>query len=302
MSDEAHIRLVDPHAERDGRHHDGGRLPQKPPLPLRAQPLLQAGVVGGGVDPLLRQPGGGLIGPPAGAHVDDAGLARVLVPDEGQQLAFAVGFQLHPVADVRPVEARHEVGGVGQLELGEDVPARLCVGGGRQRDPRDPGEPPRHLCDLEVLRPEVVAPLRYAVRLVDREQGDRDFLKQPLKSIRQQPLGRDVQQVRGAGQQPRFNAPGVGGGKAGVQIVGAQPVLLQSEDLVLHEGDQRRDHDADAGAQDRGDLIADGLAASGRHQHERVLPAHHPFDDVQLMGAERPVAVESAQDVVRRRR
>ena len=162
-----------------------------------------------------------------------------------------------------------------------------------------PAQPPRHIRNLKVLRPEIVAPLRHAVRLVDRKQGDGNLLKQPLKAVREQALRGDVQQVGGPREQSLLDAASFIGGKARVQIVGAKPVLFESENLVLHEGDQGRDHNADAGAQDRRDLVADGLAASGRHQHECVLPAHDAFDDFQLMGAERVVAVEFAEDVVR---
>ena len=60
------------------------------------------------------------------------------------------------------------------------------VGGGGERDPWDAGEPRRDLRDPQVLRPEVVAPLRHAVRLVDREQRDAraggDLLEQPCEA------------------------------------------------------------------------------------------------------------------------
>ena len=46
------------------------------------------------------------------------------------------------------------------------------------------------------------------------------------------------------------------------------PSWPQRRHLVLHQRDQRRDDDARARADQRGDLVADRLAAAGRHQHE----------------------------------
>ena len=73
------------------------------------------------------------------------------------------------------------------------------------------------------------------------------------------------------------------------------PELRERVDLVLHQRDQRRDDDADAVAQERGDLVAQRLAAAGRHEHERVAARHHPLDDRLLRAAEGGVPEHGAQ-------
>ncbi len=72
--------------------------------------------------------------------------------------------------------------------------------------------------------------------------------------------------------------------EAGVQVGGAHPVLDQRGHLVLHQRDERRDHDGGAGAQQGRDLIAQRFAAAGGHQHQRVSAARHVLDDG-LLGA-----------------
>ncbi len=190
---------------------------------------------------------------------------------------------------------------MGQIELFQDVPAGVRVGGGGQGQFGNPLELSRDSGDLEIVGPEIMPPLGDAVGLVDGVQRDGDFPEEPLKAFRQQALWSDVQQVDRPCQGALFDAARLSRGKAGVQKIGPQAVLSQGHDLVLHQGDQRRHHDADPGAQDGRNLVADGLAAAGRHQDEGVLAAEHGFDDFQLVRAEGSVAVEFAKNVVRRR-
>ena len=68
------------------------------------------------------------------------------------------------------------------------------------------------------------------------------------------------------------------------------PSSAQRRDLVLHQRDQRRHDDADAFAQQRRDLVAQRLAAAGRHQHQRVAAADDVLDDLGLLPAKRGIA------------
>ena len=58
------------------------------------------------------------------------------------------------------------------------------------------------------------------------------------------------------------------------------------------------DH-ADAVADQRRDLVAQRLAAAGRHEHQRVAAADHVLDDLLLVAAERVVAEDPAQHLRR---
>ena len=52
MEYEADIRFVDPHAERDGRHHHHAVLPGEAVLVLLAYRMVESGMIGQGVDAL----------------------------------------------------------------------------------------------------------------------------------------------------------------------------------------------------------------------------------------------------------
>jgi len=94
----------------------------------------------------------------------------VLGAQERQQLRPRVGFLDDTVADVRPVEAGHELARARQPQALHDFLARDAVGRRGERDARHAGKALMQLRQLHVLRAEVVAPLRHAVRLVDGEQ------------------------------------------------------------------------------------------------------------------------------------
>ena len=109
MGDEAHVGLVDAHAEGDGGDHHHAVLAQEAVLVRCAHLGVQAGVVGQRVDALPASQLGGLLDPLARLAVDDAGVARVLARDEAQQLRRGSFFSTIRVADVGPVEAADEL-------------------------------------------------------------------------------------------------------------------------------------------------------------------------------------------------
>ena len=57
-------------------------------------------------------------------------------------------------------------------------------------------------------------------------------------------------------------------------------------DLILHQGDERRDDDGRPFHDEGGQLIAEGFAASGGHQHKRVAPVDEMPDDSFLVTLE----------------
>src|SRR3546814_13706124 len=67
--------------------------------------------------------------------------------------------------------------------------------------------------------------------------------------------------------------------EGGVEVRGAHAELAQGLDLVLRQRDQRGDHDPAALAQDGRDLVAQRLAATGGHQHQRVVAAGDVVED-----------------------
>ena len=218
-----------------------------------------------------------------------------LAAHEVEQLPAHLELGADAVLDVGPVEARHEVPGAVERETRRDLAMRGLGGRGGEGDARHVGPALGELGEREVVGAEVVAPLRDAVRLVDREQGDAAALEEPLGGLGVEPLGRDVEQVELAGQVGALDLGPLGRLLAGVQVGGAHAVAHEGVDLVVHERDERRHHHARALAQQRRDLVAEALAATGRHEHDGVAATRDLRDDLGLLAAEGVVAEDGVQ-------
>src|SRR6266550_4135677 len=70
-----------------------------------------------------------------------------------------------------------------------------------ERDTRNTGMALGEQIELDVLRAEIVPPLRHAVRLVDGEEREPRALEQTQEARRRQALRRYVEQVEPAGEQ-----------------------------------------------------------------------------------------------------
>ena len=70
----------------------------------------------------------------------------------------------------------------------------------------------------------------------------------------------------------------------------ATPACTSAPHLILHQADQRRDHDGDARQQQGRHLIADGLARTCGHHGQYILPGQQAGDDLLLTRAEAVVA------------
>ena len=133
------------------------------------------------------------------------------------------------------------------------------------------------------------------MRLVDREQRNGRAAEQGKAARRQQSLRRDVEQVELARKQLPLHRLGFGKGKRRVQHRGPDACLEQTRNLVAHQRDQRRHHDAAAGPQQRRQLIAQRLAAAGRHQHQTIAALRDMPDDLLLSPAKARQAEHGVQ-------
>ena len=233
--------------------------------------------------------------PETGVPDQSSGRCRALAAHEVEQLLAHLELGADAVLDVGPVEARHEVPGAVEREARGDLAMRGLGGRGGEGDARHVGPALGELGEGEVVGAEVVAPLRDAVRLVDREQGDAAALEEPLGGLGVEPLGCDVEQVELAGQVGALDLGPLGRLLAGVEVGGAHAVAHEGVDLVVHERDEGRHHHARALAQQRGDLVAEALAATGRHEHDGVAAARDLRDDLGLLAAEGVVAEDGVQ-------
>ncbi len=162
-----------------------------------------------------------------------------------------------------------------------------------------PGNRSREIAERQVVGTEVVAPLRHAVRLVDRDDAEPAARQQGDEAARPlpqgQPLGSDVEQIEVAGEVRPLDAGSLGGSLRRVEVCGAHAVGDERVDLVVHERDERAHHETGAFADERGHLVADALAAAGRHQHDGVAAGDDVVDDRLLLVAERVEPVDLAE-------
>jgi hypothetical protein len=144
-----------------------------------------------------------------------------------------------------------------------------------------------------------MAPLRHAVSLIDGEDGEICALQQGECALLYQPLRRNIEDIKLAVRQRSLDLLHFAPGQRGIEECGADADFLQRIHLILHERNQRRDDDTCAVTDERGDLIAERLAAARWHQREHVAPLQQGADDGFLMQTERLVAERFFQDRLR---
>ena len=242
VDDPAHIGFVDAHAEGDGCADDAGVVAQEALLVPGALLGAESGVVGPGRKAAAGQRlGQALRGGAAGA-VDDAALV-LAAADEVDELFQRLVLGRDPVREVGSVEARDKRGGIPQLEVGDDVGADALGGRGRQRHERHVRQRRPQPGELTVLGPEVVAPFRDAVRLVDGQATDFPAFEVLLPALEHEPLGRGVEELVFALVQAAQAAPGFVGVEARVEKRGRHAAGGELVHLVLHQRDERRHDD-----------------------------------------------------------
>ena len=98
--------------------------------------------------------------------------------------------------------------------------------------------------------------------------------------------------VEGGEDRLGLLAVGLRGEGAGLDAGGGQ-----GAHLVAHQRDQRGDDESDAGARQRRELVAERLAAAGRHDGEDVAAGFDGGDDLLLAGAEVGEAEDTGEKV-----
>ena len=90
----------------------------------------------------------------------------------------------------------HEDGRRPGKQLCQDVGARGGVGGRGEGDGLHAAERGLHRAERGIFRPKIVAPLRDAMRLVDRQQRDLGALEKIERVWSDQPFGRDIDETQ----------------------------------------------------------------------------------------------------------
>jgi hypothetical protein len=152
------------------------------------------------------------------------------------------------------------------------------------------GKPLAQQGELPVLGAEVMPPLADAVGLVDREPPHADAGEEVEQPRVHEPFRGGEQEPQVAGGETVADGRPLVLRHAPVDRRGRVADRLQRIDLVLHQGDERRDHDVGRLPDQRRQLVAEALAPSRRHDDERVAAGEGRRD---RLGLQRPEPVEA---------
>ena len=292
VGDEADVRSVDAHAERDGG--DDGVEGFVGEAFLDGVPLLwaQPGVVGLGVVALFTEfLGEAFCACPAQA-VDDRAAAATVVHalDRLGELVGRLVAGADAVGQVGPVEGADEDLGVDEPELLGDVGAHAGRRGGGEGLHGDAGGDLAQAAEHAVLGAEVVPPLADAVGLVDRDAVELTPVVElgdgAAEAAGHRALGGDEQDTELAGVEPIEDGSGFVVVEGRVQGGRGVVVELEGADLVAHQGDERADDHGGAPGDERGDLVAERLAAARGQHGQAVASLDAGGDGGRLHGAE----------------
>ena len=293
MQHEAHIGLVDAHAEGDGGHHDQALLMLEAALVFFPRPHLHAGVVGQCGEAVGAEGGGDVLRLALGQTIDDAAFSSAGL-EEAQYLLHRARLLGGAIADIGAVKAGDEAVLSADAQMLDDLRPRRRIRRGGERNARHVGEEVHETIEGAVFGPEIMAPLREAVGLVDGDEREARGL-QPIEALGLQNRFRGhVEEVQLAPldiapEEILFRAP-----EPGIERRRLHAGLSERRHLVFHQRDEGRDDEANARTDQRRDLVAERLASARRHQDEGVVSRDHMLDDVPLPAAEGVIAINTS--------
>jgi hypothetical protein len=224
--------------------------------------------------------------------INDAGLPG-MAGQKIQDLALQLVPPSHLIADVGPVKARQGHTVCTNAKLSRDIGAGLAVCRGGQCNPRHAGQPIAERLQAAIFGPEIMAPLRHAMRFIDGNQRDFNARHQGGETVGQRAFRRDVKQIElTIGHVPPHLATV---DRLAVQRGSAHAGSPQRPHLILHQRDQRGNHQRRARPDQRRYLIADRLAGPGGHDRQHIATSQHIGDDRFLRPPKFAVAKHPAQ-------
>src|SRR5690606_28958608 len=287
----ADVTLVDAHAEGDGGDDALQLADHETTLDGLAHLMGHAGVIGADGHALPLQTLGDLLGGLLLGDIDDA---RLPAPRRQPLLQAlqpgATRYRLDQQVEVGPVEA-----GGDHVRLGDgEFLAHVGDYPGRRR-----GGQQQHLADtelalvvrqLQVIRAKVVAPLGDAVRLVDHQQGNRYLGDEVAKALVLQALHRDHQNLQLTTARAVHYLGGLLAALRRVDAGRGYTMGMQKGQLILHQRQQRRDHQSQVRQVQGRQLVAQRLARAGGKDRRRRATGEYGADHRLLAG---PQAIET---------
>ena len=266
-----------------------------------------------GGDALLVEVVARLAGSLAVAGIDD-GAARHGAEDV-KQFGKLVGGLAHHITEVGSREThlihleslhrlapcgrgtRHNGARFGPSQVGTNIAHHLGRGRSGQRQHGHAWQQLAYLRYLQIGRAEVVAPLRDAVGLVHGQEADLHLAQLHLEYLGGQTLGRNVKEFVRAKDGVVQMAQHFVTALARIDGCCRDAARAEVGHLVLHQRNERRDHNANALQGQCGHLEGDTLATTRRHEAQGVVASQHTLDNLLLDAAKLLVAPISAKDV-----
>ena len=296
--DKAHIGLVNAHTKGVGRYHDPFAVIDE--ILLIPQPLVvgQAGVIARRRIALFAEEIADSLHLFARGAVDDPCLVAALL----DQLEQCAAFVLRPhngEKQVGTVKAGRQHDRLTQPQQPDDIRLDVLGRGRRKRaDDRTHRQTVDKPGDIQIARTKILSPLRHAMRLVDRDQRDRQRPADLDEPLADKPLRRDIDDLVDAVRHIVERLVVLSIGKRAVEICRANAGGRQRVDLILHQRDQRRDDQRDPVKQKPGHLIANRLSGAGRHDRQRVAPVEDTVNNLLLSRAKPLVAVIPLENMI----
>ena len=172
------------------------------------------------------------------------------------------------------------------FEEAAHVGQHLRRGGGRQRQHPLGAAQLGELRQPQIVGPEVVPPFRDAMGFIHGKQRDPRPLNGLAEPFVDEPFRRDVQQPQPARANLVHHGPVLVQGQRGIEPPRGDAPSHQRVDLILHQGDQRRNDQRQARQQQGGNLVAERFAAAGREHGRRRSPGQQVANRVLLPGLE----------------
>ena len=228
-------------------------------------------MVGFGDQTLRMQERGDVFGALAPRYIDDSAAFNATAHFE--QLAHLVVRFTEDIRKVGTREIAPQQVRAAEAEAFHDVAGHLRGRRRRQGDHRHrSADNLADIGDHQVIRTEIVTPLRDAMRFIYDDEVHIHPAQPRLEQFGAQALGRNVKEFIVAVNGVVEGDVDLAIRHSGIDGQSRNPAVAQILDLVFHQGDERRNHQADPGAHHRRHLETDGLPAPGRQDRQHIPP------------------------------
>ena len=279
MDHAAHIRTVDSHAERIGGNQNRAGFVHETVLRIRSFRVGHSRVIGDAFEFILK-----LFDGFSRRRVDDGRhpFLRQQLANESVLLFRTPGMH-NGKSKVRTLEAGDMQSHLRAPELFDDIlPHMLSRSRRESADLRDV-ECLDHFPQAQIRRAEVMPPLADAVRFIHDKRTGRIRPQKIPEGIRLKTLRSDIQKfhlsIRGIPQSRKLFRRR----NTRIDKRRRNPPFTQGIHLILHQGNQRRNHDAVSGPHQERQLVTERFSRAGRHDDADILAVQDVLDDGLLM-------------------